>query len=135
MTATSKFESLRITNQRVADLLVGAMEGGSNHWIEYVEYLGETGETAEAICSRLSIEPRMPRYAWAPLAGGSWAAKIVQVEGAPDVRLDRDAIVRGLAVMAKRYPMHFADVLNENEDATTADVFLQCCAFGDVIYG
>jgi hypothetical protein len=46
----------------------------------------------------------MPRYAWATLAGGPWAAKIVQVEGASEVRLDRDAIIRGFAAMAKRYP-------------------------------
>jgi hypothetical protein len=32
-------------------------------------------------------------------------------------------------------PRHFADVLNENDDAGTGDVFLQCCLFGEIIFG
>jgi len=126
---------LSVTNQRIADLLIGAFEGGSNYWIDWVEYLGETEESAEAMCKRLSIQIETPRYARIPLAGGTWAVKIVQTEGQPDVRLDFNAIQNGLAEMAKKYPTHFADFLNEDDDADTADVFLQCCVFGEVIYG
>jgi len=38
-------------------------------------------------------------------------------------------------VMAKKEPRHFADFLKEDYDETTGDVFLQCCLFGEVIYG
>ena len=44
-------------------------------------------------------------------------------------------IKRGLTVMAKKERKHFVDFLNEDYDETTADVFLQCCLFGEVIYG
>jgi hypothetical protein len=37
--------------------------------------------------------------------------------------------------MADKYPRHIADILSENDDATTGDVFLQLCLFGDVVYG
>lgn len=49
--------------------------------------------------------------------------------------LDREKLMNGLQVMAKKYPRHFADLVNENDDAITGDVYLQCCLFGSCIYG
>jgi hypothetical protein len=49
--------------------------------------------------------------------------------------LDNEAVQLGLQIMAKDYPNHFADLVNETGDATTDDVFLQCCLFGELIYG
>lgn len=49
--------------------------------------------------------------------------------------LDLKAIKRGLEVMAEKFPTHFADVLTENDDDNTGDVFLQCALLGNVIYG
>jgi hypothetical protein len=37
--------------------------------------------------------------------------------------------------MAREYGRHFSDMIAENDDATTADVFLQCCLFGELVYG
>lgn len=37
--------------------------------------------------------------------------------------------------MQEKYPQHWADIINESDDANTADVFLQCVVFGEVIYG
>lgn len=49
--------------------------------------------------------------------------------------LDLEAIKKGLQIMADKEPRHFADILDENDDMTTADVFVQCALFGEVIYG
>ena len=53
----------------------------------------------------------------------------------PWKRLDLNAIKKGLQIMAEKYPRHMGDFLNENDDADTGDVFLQCCLFGEAIYG
>ena len=37
--------------------------------------------------------------------------------------------------MAEKYPRHFTDMIQEQDDATTADVFFQCVVLQDVIYG
>jgi hypothetical protein len=37
--------------------------------------------------------------------------------------------------MAQAYTRHFADFINQNDDAITGDVFLQCCLLGEVLYG
>jgi len=65
--------------------------------------------------------------------GGSLG--IVSTEPASDVfRLDLKSIGLGLDALATKYPRHFADLINENTDAITADVLLQCCLFGELIY-
>jgi hypothetical protein len=60
---------------------------------------------------------------------------IVSTEPSSDVfRLDLKSIRRGLEDLATKYPRHFADLVNEDTDAITADVLLQCCLFGELIY-
>jgi len=61
--------------------------------------------------------------------------KDIEDDDGAEYRLDLEAIRKGLRVMADKFPKHFGDVLDENDDAETGDVFLQCCLFGDVIYG
>lgn len=50
--------------------------------------------------------------------------------------LNLSSIRKGLQLMAesKEYAHHWRDFLAENDDAITADVFLQFCLFGEVIY-
>lgn len=42
---------------------------------------------------------------------------------------------RGLELMRDKYPRHYADLVEENDDAITGDVFLQLAVFGELIYG
>lgn len=42
---------------------------------------------------------------------------------------------KGLRLMKKEYPSHYADLVEENDDAITGDVWLQLAVFGEVIYG
>lgn len=41
----------------------------------------------------------------------------------------------GLKLMRDKYPYHFADLVSENDDLYTGDVWLQLAVFGEVIYG
>ena len=66
--------------------------------------------------------------------------EIQDMEGGDDINpkiyvLNLKKIKRGLTIMAKKYPKHFADFLKDDADGDTGDVFLQCCVFGEVIYG
>lgn len=103
-----------VSKQRVKDLLCSACEGGSNYWIDRVEYWHECPVYDQPVIFHLS--------------------NARDIDGLPKT-LDGQALVRGLTVMARDYPKHFGDFIAENDDAITADVFLQCCLFGDVIYG
>ena len=44
-------------------------------------------------------------------------------------------VERGLELMRDQYPRHFADLVGEDDDLVTGDVWLQLAVFGEVIYG
>ena len=46
-----------------------------------------------------------------------------------------DNVRKGLELMRDEYPRHYADLVEENDDAITGDVFLQLAVFGELIYG
>lgn len=45
------------------------------------------------------------------------------------------SIQSGTNLMAEKYDWHFMDVIMENDDAVTADVWLQCVLLNEVVYG
>ena len=116
---------MEIDEQRIQDLLICALEGGSNYWYEIRSYNYPEGETKQS----LGIE--FP-HVQLPFHGGSLT--IVDKETGDECGvLDRDACVRGLQVMSRDHPKCWADFIEENEDACTGDVFLQCALFGEVV--
>lgn len=46
----------------------------------------------------------------------------------------RKELIAGLVTMAKAFPSHFAQILEDNTDAPCADVFLQSICFGKEKY-
>ena len=117
----------KISVERVEDLIVGAFEGGSNYWYSADIQRNEDNQKTE--------------YYKLPFIEGCsitiWDAQdnTPTLNGTPKFILDKDAIEKGLKIMAKRYDWHFKNFIDENDDSTTADAFLQCCVFGDIIFG
>lgn len=121
--------------QRVSDVLCSAIEGGSNYWYEYV---GEVEPKTWEFDSELV--PGLPAgvhylhdYPLNP--GGALLLGDMEDSDHGTMRLDSEAVQKGLVVMAEKYPKHFANILTEDDDAETGDVLLQCCLFGGIIYG
>ncbi len=127
--------------ERIADLLNCALDtayGSSYYWCEWVSNKSVKPPVLEFQYDREKIT--IYRNIDYPLnKGGSIVIKIAGDEDDKDngkeYTLDLKEIKYGLTCMSKRYPSHYGDFLNENEDATTGDVFLQCCLFGEIIYG
>ena len=46
-----------------------------------------------------------------------------------------DNIRKGLELMRDQYPRHYADLMEEEDDAITGDVWLQLAVFGELVYG
>lgn len=63
-----------------------------------------------------------------------FAANIRNIETGGHYFLDLRKIEIGLGKMYKKEPKHFADIISGDTDNITADVFLQCCLFGEVKY-
>ena len=123
-------------------VLVGAFEGGSNYWMYQ-------GRDFPAISWGRKLKTLHQESPWAHLdLGGcysdvmSWAARngwhfkvTVRDDEGEGHNITPLTIERGVQVMQDKYPRHFADMVRENDDATTSDVLLQCILFEDVVYG
>jgi hypothetical protein len=116
---------VEITDQSLFDLLVTAREGGSNYWMEGIKYTKPQKKFTP-------VEDEVYPFVDYPLNGGTVKITHNDIE---QHTLTREGIERGLVVMAEKYPRHMNDFIIENYDADTADVFLQCCVFGELVYG
>jgi hypothetical protein len=119
--------TFKVSRRQVANTFWRAF-GGEITWFRVVEVIEPPTLRFRSI-EHLTL--RMVDY---PLNDGG-SLGIVSGEPASDVfRLDLKSIGRGLDDLATKYPRHFADLVNENTDAITANVLLQCCLFGELIY-
>jgi hypothetical protein len=132
-----------ITEEQIKNLICEAFEGGSNYWCHIVGYkfpdgivfedFREGGRFGPPEASIGSLDYWHPSQL-IPLHEG--CAIVIQADDDKHRhRLDRIALFCGLQVMADKYPHHWANVVDENDDAETGDVFLQCCLFGELVYG
>jgi hypothetical protein len=117
--------TISVTRQQVANLLVSAFEGGSNYWYTITEF----GNPDKVPVEFSHIDLPFSENGYLMIGTNEDGD-----DGVPDKRLDKEALRTGLMLMARKYPRHFRDLMDDNEDATTGDVFLQCCLFGKVIF-
>jgi hypothetical protein len=135
----------------VAELVCCAFEGGSNYWYRIDGYVYPEGKTRadleleKAKAAKDKFDRTFFPHIDLPLMGGG--VKVRDTESAKKglVVLDWEKCVRGLKLMAEcasmpeatrhTHPRHWQNVLNENTDAETGDVFLQLALWGEVIYG
>lgn len=119
------------TRERLADVLCSALDsqyGVSYSWISSLQKVEPESWEFDS-----DPKPEQGHYRQDyPFNPGG--ALRIKVEGKV-YTLDTAAIQRGLTVLEEKYSWHLADILNENDDASTGDSLLQCCLFGDIIYG
>jgi hypothetical protein len=131
--------TIDITPERISDLLCCALEGGSNYWYMIDEFVVPT-ETEPAKWAFRSDTNTVFRHLDYPLNdGGALIFSVIDDDSdefkEQKLRLDLTTIQKGLELMAQQNPLQFGYFLAENEDATTGDVFLQLCLFGQEIFG
>lgn len=100
----------------IMNLLIGAFEGGSGYWATF----SPLGDYPPNKLSDLY---------------GKMVVKNIEEDGKPTYLLTKEKIQKGLELFVEKEPRHFSDFQSGNDDAVTADVFLQMCVLGEVIYG
>lgn len=114
-----------ISFEDIKSLLDSASRGAS-YWAD--QDLGFESETDLALSEQgttvLDTEQMEERF-----VGGFWKKDVSK-----QYILNLKTIKKGLTLMAKKEPKHFADFIGGDYDQNTGDIFLQCCLFGEVIY-
>lgn len=107
--------NIEVPDQTIVDLFITACEGGSNYW-----------------CAKVTPTVKVESDPYVDMLQGFTAT---DRETGRVIKVSPEQIQMGLARMAEQYPHHFQDMVNDNHDAVTADVLLQMCVFGELIYG
>lgn len=105
----------------VANLLCSALEGGSNYW-----YMIENHNRKELGLDYVHEVVLHPE-----------GEIIFSERENPEARhtLNLEKVQKGLHEFRVNHPVHYLHWVREQDDASTGDVFLQVCLFGEVIYG
>ena len=113
----------------LTNCLVGALEGGSNYWLNSYEYATpRDGFEAPAYADeKFWMTGGRVKLTFDDPEDGDEAQKTMEI--------GFDDLQRGAAIMAQKFGKHFGDLVAENDDAITHDVFIQCVLFEDIIYG
>lgn len=126
---------LDIELHKISCLLCNALEGGSNYWYTIKEFIKPTIEPIVAYSSFGDEDPEIFPHLDYPLNEGGALIIVDNEDDEKEYRLDLEAIKKGIQIMSEKYPWHFSNFINETDDADTGDTFLQCCLFGEAIYG
>lgn len=130
--------------ERTRNLLCAAFEGGSNYWgycIESATY--PKGFKMEDFREGGKAQPKNPDgsenyHHWSTLIPTMGGSLKITCDDMDDAELNAASIQHGWAVMKEKYPRHWANAMDDdgsNGDAETGDAFLQCCLFGEIVFG
>lgn len=137
--------SITINDKKIENLLVSAIEGGIGYWGRIMGYEFPQNKTID--------DYEYPHFQ-VVLDGGKmflhdteepdsrWQKLLETTEGRAEREkwtLTKEKLIKGLQVMAGLKEgeggHHFPNILNDNDDAETGDVFVQCALFGEIVYG
>ncbi len=117
--------------KRLAYLLCSGLEGGIGYWATITGYH-----------KPFRMDFRFDRErTWKHIDYPMNPSGYIEIETESSIneikvfKLDLPKLKKGLEVMAEKYPRHFARWMEENEDAETGDVFIQCALFGEIVFG
>lgn len=123
--------------ERVVNCLIGAFEGGSTYWLRQIEYVVDPEKD---MASTYDSPAYSDEHFWndggrANLTYDNPEASEEDDGDQKTTEIGLTQLTNGLSVMAAKCPRHFGDLVSENDDAITHDVYIQCVLFGDVVYG
>ena len=118
--------------------VVGAMEGGYSPWIHSFHPTKDP-ESIAAIAAKPEGEIWYSSETFWRLGGRAVLTydgpEEEEGEGESSHTVDLLGLSLALNRMNKVAPRHFADLVGENDDAITHDVFMQMTVFEEIIYG
>lgn len=129
---------LEIDKGRIADLLCSAVEGAFflKGCIELHSYHAPSqGISKEELATVKGWEDGEYCYIYPLFGDGYLRFDDIYEDKHVKYYLNYELIEKGLKIFSEKHPYQFSLWINENDDAITGSVFLQCCLFGEEKYG
>lgn len=123
---------LTLTYQRLEDTIVNALEGGSNYWYylsdSAIKNIRKYVSKDEDAYLSTAILKAVARGAEVEINDYENESEVIGV-------FSKATIAERINKFAQEQSGHFMDIMNENDDATTADVLFQYLVLGEIVYG
>lgn len=131
--------TIEVTPERIADLMITAIESGDpvttaarGGWCDGIYWMSRDSDPPE---SNKDGAWYAQRRTWA----NAFVIEVIEIDDETtghetSHKVGPDDFVRGLTIMATKYPHMFKYIVQDNVDAPTADIFLQCVLFGEEKY-
>lgn len=127
--------TVKVSKDVIKDLLTGAIEGGSNYWgLFRCDPAYESSITPES-SKEYGVFEGTYFYPMYSIDHPGYCLQVRDVEDAKTYMVSYEDLENGLKVISEKYPRFLSDIIQENWDAETADAFMQCAVFRDIIYG
>lgn len=135
----------KLSREDLIDLFITALEGGSNHWyyikhiprdVSYaIKHIGSS--SSDAIANYLMDGGKIYFYdiEEVDVHDDSDALSVEDDDKGYLGYVDIDTILDGITILKRDYDFIYERILDEQYDAGDADVFLQLCVMGKVVYG
>lgn len=126
-----------ITDENRFNLLVSALEGGSNHWYYIKDKACDIIDSVagQSCITNESTDRSFAQRMWDAIKAG----KQIEVHDIENRELlgsiSLESIERGEQTMIEKYDWHFNNILTENDDAETGDVWFQLAVMNEIVYG
>lgn len=116
-----------IPEERILDTLTNALEGGSNYWYNLPDL---------SMCQPSDGKTPTVTRIWNALKEGKKVPVSDIDDGEILGHLSLEGIKHGIGIMAddKYGSEHLLDIIQENDDANTADIFLQYAVMGEIVF-
>jgi hypothetical protein len=135
-------ESRTFGKEDIINLFVDALEGGSNYWYEIRHLPKEVRYKAKEMGQ--AVSEAIGEY----ILNGGYVQFYDAEEDYDDDdyqekysdkgllgTVDMNSILEAITIIKKDYPEVWENILDEQYDANDADVFLQLCVMGEVVFG
>lgn len=112
-----------LTWRKITDQIVTAIEGGSGYWCGSFKPVED-----------IKTDVR-PWYDDEKIWAGDFKIEVADAEDGTKLFFTPESLKNGLQWLADNQLGRIEEIVKETGDAETADVFLQACVLGDIVYG
>lgn len=133
MTDTTVKCEIDVPLERITNCITGAIEGGSSYWCNTFVPLPASADIVADIRAKGGVWYDEAEF-WERGGGAHLEFDKPTEDSTGEANIGLQQLQNGLNILAAKYGRHFGDLLNENDDANTHDLFLQCVLFGEEVF-